>query len=62
MHRKGFILVTSLLILLLVSFLAFNQFAYLQAIGRQLNGYYKFVQAQNSQKSELAYQQWLSKK
>lgn len=62
MHRKGFILVTSLLILLLVSFLAFDQFVYLQAIGRQLNGYYKFVQAQNAQKSELAYQQWLSKK
>jgi len=60
MFRKGFILVTVLLVLSLVVFLAFNQLLYLQTIDKKNRDYQRTIQIYNQTKSQLAYQKWLS--
>jgi hypothetical protein len=62
MFKRGFILVTVLLMISIMSVLAFSELTYLQVINGQVKAYYTMVKKYNAQKSELAYQQWLAKK
>lgn len=62
MLKRGFILVTVLLIISIMGVLAFSELIYLQVINGQVTAYYAMVKKYNAQKSELAYQQWLGSK
>ena len=62
MLKKGFILVTTLLVVSIIVVLVFSELTYLQVINGQVKVYYATVKKYNAQKSELAYQQWLASK
>ena len=62
MSKNGFVLVTALILIALLAFIATIQFTYLQVLGRQTEQYYRKAIIYNNNKSELAYQQWLKKK
>lgn len=61
MLKKGFVLVTSLIVISSVAVLVLMQATYLQALERKLTGYYKIIQQYNNTKSERAYQDWVSR-